>query len=130
MTNNTNSAHNIFNFEGHDLRTIESEGRFGYALADVCRAVGYAVKSSGDVNTTLAKGLLREDEYFTCSAREFGTRGRPMIVATEAGRYRLVMRSDKPMAKRFQNWVVKHVLPGIRQDGVYVDGQEKLNPAT
>ena len=36
------------------------------------------------------------------------------------------MRSTKPEAKAFQDWVTKVVLPSIRKDGGYIAGEEKL----
>lgn len=44
----------------------------------------------------------------------------------ESDLYRLVMRSNKPNAKEFQNWVVETVLPTLRKDGMYVMGEEKV----
>ncbi|WP_371734236.1 Bro-N domain-containing protein [Acidisphaera sp. S103] len=54
--------------------------------------------------------------------------GRPQktTVVSEAGMYRLVMRSDKPQAVRFQDWVVGTVLPSIRKHGAYIGGQETI----
>ena len=37
----------------------------------------------------------------------------------EPGFYRLVLRSNKPEAERFQDWVTEEVLPSIRRTGVY-----------
>lgn len=36
------------------------------------------------------------------------------------------MRSNKPEARAFQDWVTKVVLPAIRKDGAYVMGEEKV----
>jgi len=36
------------------------------------------------------------------------------------------MRSDKPQAKPFQDWVTQVVLPAIRKDGGYIKGEEKV----
>lgn len=36
---------------------------------------------------------------------------------SESGLYKLIMWSDKPQAKAFQDWVTKVVLPAIRKDG-------------
>lgn len=44
-----------------------------------------------------------------------GERHTPIIIS-ESGLYKLVMRSDKPEAKAFQDWVTKVVLPAIRKD--------------
>lgn len=43
--------------------------------------------------------------------------GRDMKIVNESGLYKLVMRSDKPQAKEFQDWVTGTVLPAIRKDG-------------
>jgi len=50
----------------------------------------------------------------------------PMNLVAESGLYKLLMRSDKPQAKPFQDWVTKVVLPAIRKDGGYVMGSEKI----
>ncbi|MFN7009050.1 MAG: Bro-N domain-containing protein [Allorhizobium sp.] len=45
------------------------------------------------------------------------TPGRDTMLLSESGLYKLVLRSDKPEAKPFQDWVTKEVLPAIRKDG-------------
>jgi prophage antirepressor-like protein len=42
-----------------------------------------------------------------------------MISVTEAGLYRLIFKSRKPEAERFQDWVFSDVLPTIRKTGTY-----------
>ncbi|WP_419723666.1 Bro-N domain-containing protein [Stutzerimonas stutzeri] len=37
--------------------------------------------------------------------------GKPMVLVSEADLYKLVMRSDKPEARAFQDWVTRHGLP-------------------
>ncbi|WP_417790020.1 Bro-N domain-containing protein [Terasakiella pusilla] len=44
-------------------------------------------------------------------------RGRPMMFINKAGLFRLIMRSDKTEAVKFQNWVTDTVLPSIMDDG-------------
>jgi len=48
------------------------------------------------------------------------------VLVSESGLYKLIMRSDKPAAKRFQDWVTREVLPALRKDGLYVMGEEKV----
>lgn len=46
---------------------------------------------------------------------------------TEAGLYRAILRSEKPEAEQFQDWIVEEVLPSIRKTGSYsFVKQEKL----
>lgn len=54
--------------------------------------------------------------------------GRTAVIAliSESGLYKLVMRSDKPEAKRFQDWVTKDALPAIRKDGGYITRLDKF----
>ena len=52
-----------------------------------------------------------------------------LSLISEAGLYVLVIRSDKPDALPFQDWVTKVVLPTIRKEGVYVRGEEKIETA-
>lgn len=42
-----------------------------------------------------------------------------MTVLTEAGVYRLVMRSNLPAAEAFQDWLAEKVIPAIRRTGSY-----------
>lgn len=48
-------------------------------------------------------------------------------IINEYGMYSLVMRSYAPKAKDFQHWVTHEVLPSIRKNGGYIDGQEDLS---
>jgi hypothetical protein len=42
-----------------------------------------------------------------------------MLVINESGLYSLILRSDKPQAKKFKKWVTSEVLPTIRRTGGY-----------
>ena len=56
----------------------------------------------------------------------FGPRCPSLGLISESGLYKLVMRSDKPEARQFQDWVTRVVLPAIRKDGGYIQGEEKV----
>ncbi len=43
-----------------------------------------------------------------------------MWYVDEAGLYRLIMRSNKDEAERFQDWIAEEVLPSIRRHGAYM----------
>lgn len=55
---------------------------------------------------------------------KFTTRGGAQGVwcIDEAGLYKLIMRSNKPEAEKFQDWVTEEVLPSIRKHGAYMTG--------
>ncbi|WP_371808529.1 Bro-N domain-containing protein [Ruegeria sp. HKCCA6948] len=52
-------------------------------------------------------------------------RARPNKLISESGLYKIIMRSNKPEARAFQNWVTQVVLPSIRKDRGYIAGEEK-----
>jgi prophage antirepressor-like protein len=49
-------------------------------------------------------------------------------LVSESGLYKLIMRSDKPTAKPFQEWVTREVLPSIRKTGGYQLGPGETMP--
>ncbi|HBT68496.1 MAG TPA: hypothetical protein DEB63_09970 [Agrobacterium sp.] len=49
--------------------------------------------------------------------------GRPLKFVSESGLYKLIMRSDKPEARKFQDWVTRDV-PAIRKTGGYLLNEE------
>ncbi len=112
-----------YQFGLQDVRIVELDGRPWFVAADVCKAIGFNVKADGTVNTTHALRNLTSDEFITHRMSE---KGRASNVISESGLYKLIMRSDKPEARAFQDWVTRVVLPAIRKDGAYVMGEEKV----
>lgn len=51
-----------------------------------------------------------------------------MTIINESGLYALVLGSKLPSAKRFKRWVTSEVIPSIRKNGGYINGQENMTP--
>src|SRR5690606_32726212 len=99
-----------FSFEGMaEVRVVKIDGEPWFVAADVCGAVGIS-------NPTMALRRLDQDER-TLSQIEGSHR--PTNLVSESGLYSLILRSDKPEAKRFKRWVTHEVLPTIRKTGGY-----------
>lgn len=56
----------------------------------------------------------------------FTTQAGIVTLISESGLYTIILRSNKPEARFFQNWVTQDVLPAIRKDGMFVLGEEKI----
>ncbi len=110
------TAIQTFNFLTHTVRTVLLNSTPWFVAADVCRVLGL-------VNPTMAMKNLNDSEV-TLNRIEGNPRRFNLI--SESGLYKLVMRSDKPEAREFQDWVTRVVLPAIRKDGMYVMGGEKV----
>lgn len=91
----------LFDFRGHNVRVTMSSGTPWFVAVDVCRILGLT-------NTAMALKPLGADEKHQS---DLGLPGRKPFVISESGLYKLVMRSDKPEAREFQDWVTRVVLP-------------------
>ena len=58
------------------------------------------------------------DEKGTYKVRTLGG-DQEMAIISESGLYTLIIRSNKPAAKKFRKWITAKVLPAIRKNGFY-----------
>lgn len=122
----------VFTFNNDNtIRVVDIDGDPWFLAQDVCRAIGVAVdKRSGNVVFAPSRfTTLDSDEVrlhpMQVNLADGRVQMRQMYHLSESGLYKLILRSDKPEAKDFQNWVTKVVLPAIRKDGGYIAGEEK-----
>ena len=109
-----------FEFDTNTIRVVEIGGEPWFVAADALNAMGYTQGNYAGIRRKLGdneKGVKR-----------IPTLGGPQNVSviSESGLYKIIMRSDKPEARAFQDWVTRVVLPAIRKDGGYIMGEEKL----
>jgi prophage antirepressor-like protein len=115
------------------VRVIQIDNEPWFVAADVCRCLGMPF-GYGSGSTGQYLGRLAADEKRTVrrsSGGEFSTlfsdtRSPAITLISESGLYKLILRSSKPEARQFQDWVTREVLPSIRKVGVYHAGQEKV----
>jgi prophage antirepressor-like protein len=97
------------NEEFGEVRTAVVNDEPMFCLIDICKA--FEIKNATDV----AK-RLDEDEL---TRLNLGSRAGETNFITESGLYAVILRSDKPNAKKFRKWVTAEVLPSIRKTGSY-----------
>ena len=121
-----NNAIQVFNYEGCRVRTVDINGEAWFIAADVCRVLG--IKNARD-----AVNALDDDEKMTVdnSDGHSGKRGgaQSYNVISEPGLYALILRSNKPEAKRFARWVRNEVLPAIHHTGGYQSALPRISEA-
>lgn len=108
-------------FPGADTKTIRVvtiDNNPWFVAKDVCSVLGLT-------HVTKALLLLDDDEKGLTPIHTLGG-AQQLLIISESGLYKLIMRSDKPEARAFQDWVTKTVLPAIRKDGAYIMGEEKV----
>jgi prophage antirepressor-like protein len=101
-----------FDFEGKAIRVVTVNNEPWFAAPDVCRVLDLAHVAS-------ALRVLDEDEKGVLTAHTLGG-AQEVRSISEPGLYKLMARSRKPEARRFDRWVRHEVLPAIRRDGGYL----------
>ncbi|MGA1859139.1 BRO family protein [Azospirillum sp. 11R-A] len=114
------------------IRTVEIDGAPWFMAVDACRALGLSTYAGTTVHLKTLTADERQGHSLPSLNRLlgggvdrafFGGAGLQTLIS-ESGLYKLVMRSDKPEARKFQDWVTRDVLPAIRKDGGYIMGEE------
>ena len=106
----------IFNNEEFgEIRTVVVNEEPMFCLTDICKALEMS-------NPTMVAQRLDDDER---TKLDLGRQGETNFI-TESGLYAVILRSDKPNAKKFRKWVTSEVLPSIRKNGGYIAGQENM----
>lgn len=100
-----------FEYEGKPVRAIKKDDEPWFVAADLCAVLELT-------NSRMAIQALDDDEKGVSQIYTLGGNQEVSIIS-EAGMYRLVMRSDKPQARPFQRFVTHDVLPAIRKTGRY-----------
>lgn len=127
---NDNSV-SLFKFHNNEIRVVMIGGDPWFVAVDVCLALSIHLRSDGRPNTSAALTKVDSTEKQTLTGSKvhrmnLTTSNRGITLISESGLYKLVMRSDKPEARHFQDWVTRDVLPAIRKDGGYIMGEEKV----
>lgn len=113
-----------FNFHGLELRITTISGEPWFVTRDAARALNIAVYPNGHIETAEVTRLVSKEEkqllrrttphLMPDTAQQLFQRKQPSLsIISESGLYKLIMRSDKPEARKFQDWVTREVLPAI-----------------
>lgn len=101
----------VYAFHDHSVRIIIRDGEPWFVASDVAAALCYR-------NASDAARNLKDHQKGTQIVRTLGG-DQKVTVITESGLYKLVLRSRKPEAEEFSDWVTGEVLPTIRKTGRY-----------
>ena len=108
----------VFSYEGKEIRTVQRSNEPWWVLKDVCEALEL---------TTPARVAerLEDDEVSLTHLIDSIGRQQETLIISESGLYNVILRSDKPDARKFKRWVTHEVLPSISRHGAYLT-TEKL----
>ncbi|KQV29023.1 hypothetical protein ASE23_11920 [Rhizobium sp. Root73] len=103
----------LFNFNGSDIRTVKIDGQPWFVAQDVREALG--IPQSGPMFNHLDASekrlALKSDPITQALFRDLKPSTYRLMLLSESGLYKFVMRSDKPQ---------------VRKDGGYIHGEEHV----
>ena len=111
-----------FEFEGQGVRFVGTADKPEWVAVDICNVLDIG-------NPSQALSDFEDDEKGITTIDTL--RGKQdLLTVTEPGLYKLIFKSRKPVAKRFQKWVFNEVLPALRKTGFYAIPQTaSVDPA-
>lgn len=114
-----NNSVETFDFHGNQIRVVMKDGNPWFVLSDLAKVM--EIKNITNLKTRLDLDGFRQAEVVDNKGRRNPNTG----IVNKANMYRVIMRSDKPEAVKFQNWVTDVVLVAIDETGSY-STSEKL----
>lgn len=115
----------VFNFDGNEVEIFEYKGEILFNPKDVAKCLDISVITVRDhirrFNENQVIKLTNKNilEVGLTNFRKLNNAGENFL--KEAGVYKLIFKSRKPDAEKFQDWVTDEVLPQIRKTGGYID---------
>jgi len=118
----TQNQLSTFNFHNSPIRTItDPKGEIWFCGTDVCNILGYQNSRKALQDHCKEAGVTKRYTPTTSGNQE-------ITFINEPNLYRLIIKSRKPEAERFEAWVFEEVLPQIRKTGSYSQNTHEIRP--
>ena len=108
-----NNIVTVFNYKNYKLRTVRKDERQWFVLKDICNILGVVDSHQ------LSLRIDSCDKSYAHVKDCFG-RFQNMMIVSEFGLFKILLRSSKPDAKNVMTWAMQRVFPkiGIQRDGI------------
>ncbi len=111
-----------FHFQGKEIQIKVVNNEPWFLASDIAKAL--SVKNVSD----MVKGANIKEEHIRIFLNYTNDVHREMLFVDESGMYKILMKSRKAVAEKFQDWVTEQVLPSIRKTGSYSVNQATALP--
>jgi len=112
MTDLINSIDMNLSFNNETIRVLGTSENPMFVVKDICKILGLS-------NVTATLRNIPENWKCLLKVKTFTQGQQTTCVVNEAGLYKIIMRSEKPIAQPFQEFVCEKILPSIRNIGEY-----------
>ncbi len=111
-----------FHFQGKEIQIKVVDNEPWFLAADIAKALTVKDTSRMINNANIKEKHVRAILNITLGGEQ------KMLFVDEAGMYKILMKSRKAVAEKFQDWVSEQVLPSIRKTGSYSVNQATALP--
>ena len=128
LTEIIDNNHGIF--EGHEIEIFELDGEILFNPYQVGECLEISDATVRDHMRKMNKNQvvkLTNSDVASTNIRKLNNAGENFL--TESGLYKLLMKSRKPQAERFTDWVTDEVIPAIRKTGGYIPHNKNMSDA-
>ena len=119
LTTQSNQTQVFDNPEFGKVRTLVINDEPWFVAKDIAVSLGYAKPENA-----VANHVDEEDKTTTLIQGTGSNYKSKVTLINESGLYSLILSSKLQNAKKFKRWVTNEVLPSIRKNGGYIQGQE------
>lgn len=102
----------LFDFKGYNIRIYGTTDEPWFLVKDVGEVLGFQ-------NPREFVSGLKEDQKGDVIISDTRNHPQKMTIINETALYKMIMKSRKPQAEAFTDWVCGEVLPSIRKKGRY-----------
>ena len=108
-------------YNNNEIRIVGTTNDPWFVVKDICKILD--IKDNRSCLRIIPDKWKGEQPLLTPGGEQ------NMNIINESGLYKLIMRTDKSIAEKFQEWVCEEVLPSIRKSGEYIlqEYKQKLN---
>ena len=106
-----NQIDKTMTFDTNSVRIVGTYEQPWFVVKDICKILG--IQNNRDVVNLIPEKWKNEQLLPTKGGNQHTT------IINEAGLYKIIMRSNKPVAEKFQEFVCESILPELRKKGEY-----------
>ena len=117
MSSLVNSIDQSINFNENTIRIVGTCDKPLFVAMDICRILG--LKNVTEILRNLPDKWKQICDLSFSEVTSKARKTQGLNCITEAGLYRLIMRSNKPIAQKFQEVVCDDILLTLRRKGEY-----------
>lgn len=123
-----NKVQSFINEVFGEVRTVIINSEIWFVAQDTCKILELSnISKALDTHRNgIDKCIISICDITNSNTTSKARKTQEMLCISEQGLYKLIFKSRKPFAQSFQDWICGTVIPNLRKDGMYINGEEEV----